>query len=324
MSVINTRIQETPEIQQIINEFMPFYGQMKSILYSFDSSAKDKKFALWQIADAGINLIERISLYTPEIHVLRERYVDGLLDTNNFEILKFTDSHPDYHAMLVIAFCDTYREFMASILRVSSDEYFGFTNALSDLQEYVRGNINFKPLANSLESIRNYVIDNIVNHIELLDNVVNLVSILADTSTPRMIWKKYLKYNALGSRWTTVDNLVVGKLNVCKEFKSLQVDMEQVYEEVKDKVEVNESSLLYYKLRFINGKAYFVHRDGIYATKFYHKDTQDKINTLLVNGNLVLDDYNYTIRNVFTPLNMRDEQERTVLKCEGLLAQFAS
>jgi hypothetical protein len=332
MAVVNVLIQEDELTSRITNDFAPLYNTLRNQLYSDNNTFEGNMTAYVQIASSFIHVFKSMLEFIPNVILYREKFDDGILDSENYEVVTFTSEHEEYEKVLFAALCIKYREALTALI-ISASEDIQTDPAKTLVLFTTSDNYGWKnPDAfgvclEMFSEIRQFVKDIILADVSVLDYIINVAPILADTSVGELIWKRYLKHCAKSRLSLAVNNLVVGKLMVIDRVERLAGLLDDAFKFVTDdkSIELDESSLLYYKVNsHVKNDIVFEHRLGPYAQALFANDVQQILSTPVIEGNIDKNYYRFGFRSKFIPVNQPTGESLKDAKCEGLLAQFAS
>jgi len=331
MAIINVTYEEDELTCQVANDFGVMYSLLRNTIYSDNSSTEGNATAYVQLAHSFIDMYQRLLEYIPDVKVYRELFKDGVLDPENCEVLTINSEHEDYPKILLGALCNRYKEALTTLLVSASEKI--QTNPRQSLFMVSESDVGYHNKDSALatvqmfDEIRQFVFENFVHDVTVFDYIINVAPILDDNIVCNLIWKRYLKHNAKQHRDLAINNMVVGKMMVTDDMDAYAKQLDDAFEFVSsdNSVELDESSLLYYKLsRTINNKVMFEHRLGPYAQALFRNDTQAILSTPVIEGNIERTDVKFGFRSKFIPVNMPTGESFKDVKCEGLLAKFAS
>ena len=331
MAIINVTFEDDELTSRVLNDLGLIYNPLRNQLYNDNNNNESYYTAYLQMACSVIDAYERLLELIPNVLIYREKFDNGVLDQEHCEVVTMTSDHKDYGKALFAALCNRYKEALTAVLIAASEEIQtapekSMVMFVSDSYGYRHPDV-IKVCIEMLTKVRQFCRDMILSDVSMLDYIINVAPILADTSVCELVWKRYIKHNAKCGRALAINNLVVGKLMVIKESPRLTKLLDDAFENVvSDKtIELDESSLLYYKVNDnIRNEIVFEHRLGPYAQALFSKETQAIISTPVIEGHLDRTLYKFGFRSKFMPVNQPTGQALREAKCEGLLAKFAS
>lgn len=331
MAVINVVFEEDELTNRVLNDFGLIYTHLRNQLYNDNNEPSRYYTAYLQMSSSIINVYKSLLELIPNVLIYKEKFDNGVLDPEHCEVTTLTSEHADYGKALLAAVCNRYKEALTALLISASEEIqtkpdFHVVVFTGDSYGYKHSE-SFDVCIEMLTEVRQFVRDMILADVSVLDYIINVAPILADTTVSELIWKRYIKHNVKCGRPIAVNSLVVGKLMVINKVARLAKLLDEAFEFViKDTtLELDESSLLYYKVNpNIRNNIVFEHRLGPYAQALFAHETQEILSTPVIEGQLDKNLFKFGYRSRFMPVNAPTGETLRDAKCDGLLAKFAS